>query len=124
MKRILLACSILAATLMAGQADAQATVTKASFTAKANLLDTQIAAGDMDNAKATATQINDMMMAALATNKTHVHEATTDADRDKYMAQHHKEVDANKDIFQELKDLPANRTKLREHLAQFAAAMD
>jgi|GEM_PF-3268266 len=124
MKRILLACSILAATLIAGQANAQTTVTKASFTAKANLLDTQIAAGDMDNAKATAKQINDMMMEALAINKEHVRAAPTDVEKAKYMDQHGKEVDANRDIFQELKDLPTNRTILRENLAKFAAAMD
>jgi len=124
MKRILLVCSLLAATLIAGQANAQTAVTKASFTAKANLLDTQIAAGDMDNAKATAAQLNDMMLEALGINKAHVRDATTDADNAKYMEQHRKEVDVNKDIFQELKDLPTNRTILRENLAKFAAVMD
>lgn len=128
MKKILLSCFLLAATVGITTVPnnsvyaASATVTRAAFLAKVSTLDGQIAAGNTAGAETTWTEINEMMISVLDIYR---NDAATAAPADRVA----KETAANNlsEKFQNtwnLKaDMVANRAELNAKLNDFALAI-
>ncbi len=55
---------------------------RADFTTKVNLMDTQIGAGNITAAQATWNEVHAMMLSVLAVSKQSIHNATSPADED------------------------------------------
>jgi len=131
MKRIFLACFLLTATCSvtfvqqakAFAAPMPAAVTSAEFTAKVNLMDSQLGSGNLSAAQATWSQIHDMMLSVLGTTKTHIAGATTTTDKDAYMAVHNNQYSLYKDIWEMKPDLAANRAAMHSKLLTFSATI-
>ena len=122
MKRILLACCLLTATCAGTfqKAAAQTTVSVSDFNAKVNLLDSYIAAGDMTNAQTTWNQVHTMMMTELATTKSNIANAASDAIRTSYMNTMQNQTLIYRQAWTLKTDLATNRTALHTQLVNFA----
>jgi len=130
MKRILIACFLLTATssvTFVQQATAHAApapaVTSAAFTAKINLMDAQIAAGNMTAAQATWNEVHQMELTVLATTKSNIASASTPALKDSYMAVMNNQYALYTDIWALKTDLATNRTAIHTKLVSFGATI-
>ena len=125
MKRILFACFLLTATCAAPfiqTASAQTmAVTASAFTTQVNLMDTQLAAGDVTSATATWETINGMMKAELGITKGQIASATPDAAT--ATAKYHNQVTMYKAIWALKSSLATNRTALHTQLVAFGATI-
>jgi len=129
MKRILFAIFLLTAICSVSfiqTANAQTTptpVTLAEFTAKINLMDTYIGAGDMTNAQTTWQEVHSMMLRVLAVSKYSIANATTPADK----AAHVTIINNQRDIYSIVwglkPDLATNRVALHTKLVEFGATI-
>jgi hypothetical protein len=129
MKRVLLSFFLLSATVgvsslqHASAYAAPAPVTVAAFTAKVNLMDTQIGAGNITAAQATWNEIHDMMLSVLGVSKSSINTAATPA-----IAASHRTILENQTVIYQavwnLKpNLAANRVALHTKLGEFAATI-
>ncbi len=126
MKRLLLAFFLLTATgtfTFIQRAAAQTTVTLATFTAKVNQLDAEIAASNMTAAAATWGDIHTMMVSVLKTSKESIHHATSPADKTA-----HETILQNQQtiyfVIWDLKNnLATNRAALHTKLGEFGATI-
>ena len=127
MKRILLVCCLLTAACGFQQAHGQTTytgtVTDTGFTAKVNLMDSYLAAGDITNAQATWTIIESMMRAELGVSKNSVAGATTAADRTTYMAKNTNQYTYYSQAWALKGDLATNRAAIHTALLNFAGTI-
>ena len=129
MKRILLACFLLTATCsvtFVQQAVAHApaaAVTLAAFTAKVNLMDSQIGSGDITSAQATWTELNTMMINAMANTKHSVASAPTAADKDALMVVMNSQYSIYNEMVPLKQDLATNRVALHTKLVAFGATI-
>jgi hypothetical protein len=130
MKRILLACFLLTATCTLSffnptvvHATIPTTVTASDFTAKVNLMDAQIGAGNMTAAQATWLEIHDMEMAVLNTSKHSIASAATPADKATYTTINSNQYSLYRDIWALKNDLATNRVAIHAKLMAFAATI-
>lgn len=129
MKRILLACFLLTATCTvtfvhkAVAQSAPTPTTLADFTAKVNLLDTYIGAGNTTMAQSTWTQVHNMMLNVLAVSKYSIFTAITPSDK----TAHISILDNQQNIYQVIWplhfDLTTNRVALHNKLVDFGATI-
>ena len=130
MKRILLVCCLFAATCTptfiqdaAAQVTAPTPTTASAFTAKINLMDSYIAAGNMTLAQSTWTEVHNMMLNVLAVSKYSIYSATSPADKSG-----HETILQNQSTFYfqawNLKtDLATNRAAIHAKLVEFGATI-
>ena len=130
MKRFLLVCFLLTATCSVSfvhTASAQTTpppvVTLADFTAKINLMDSYIGAGDMVNAQATWEIINTMIRNVLATSKYSIFTAATPTDKTAHMTILNNQTAINRIIWNLKTDLATNRVAIHAKLVEFGATI-
>ena len=127
MKRILLACFLVAATCTVApiqRASAQVThVSAADFTTQVNLLDSYIAAGNMTAANATWTTVHNMMLSILAYTKNSIMLAATPADKTAYVAVMTNQRTIYSAVWALKSDLATNRTALHTKLGEFDATI-
>ncbi len=129
MKRILLACFLLTATCSvsfvqtASAQTAPPTVTLADFTAKINLMDTYIGAGDMTNANATWLLVHNMMLNILAKSKYSIHNPTSPADKTAHEAIFTNQYNIYTQVWGMKTDLATNRAALHTKLTDFGATI-
>lgn len=129
MKRIFLALFLLTATCVLSfhqQASAQATgtpVTPAAFTAKINLLDSYIAAGNIAAANTTWTEVHGMMLSVLSKSKMSIRNATTTADKNTYTTILGNQQTIYWDVWNLKSNLTANRVPLHTKLGEFGATI-
>lgn len=128
MKRLLLACCLLTATITGSfsQANAQSysgTVTVSNFTEKVNLMDSYIASGDMTNAQATWTVIHSMMMNEFGVTKAQIAGATTTADKTTYTTKNTTQYTYYKQAWALKTDLATNRAAIHSALLSFAGTI-
>lgn len=123
MKRILFVCCLLTATCAVPfqKAHAQATVTVTDFTAKVNLLDSYIAAGNTSMANTTWNEVHTMMITELGTTKSTIAGAATTAASNAAMAVMQNQTAIYRDVWTLKVDLTTNRTALHTRLLDFAA---
>ncbi len=128
MKRILLACILVAATCTVGsiqRASAQTVthISASAFTAEINLLDSYIGAGNMTAAQSTWDTVNNMMISVLGYTKNSIRTAATPADKTTYT----NLVTNQRTIYQTIwtlkTDLAANRVALHTKLGEFDATI-
>jgi hypothetical protein len=124
MKRIILACFLLTATCTLSsiqQASAQitASVTKANFTTKVNLMDTQIGAGNITAAQITWNQIHDWMKTILNDTK-YAMAGATGATLTSYTTYQATQATLYKEIWALKSDLATNRVLIKTKLLDFA----
>lgn len=120
MKRLLFAFFMLtgALTLSSQHVSAQA-VTAASFTAKADLLDSYIGAGNTTMAQTTFDELNGMMKSVLGVTKTDIHAATTAADKTAAETVLHNQTILYRTIWAMKTDLATNRSAIHTKLQEF-----
>jgi hypothetical protein len=129
MKRIFLALFLLTATCSVAfhqQASAQTAtipVTAAAFTAKVNLLDSYIAAGNMAAANTTWTDVHGMMLSVLGKSKTSIRSAATTADKTNHTTILENQQTIYWDVWNLKSNLTANRTALHTKLGEFGATI-
>ncbi len=129
MKRILLAIFMLTATVgvtsiqPAAAYTATAPVTTASFTAKVNLMDAQIGAGNMTAAQATWNEIHDMMINVLGVTKNSIRTAATPAAGATYQTLLGNQTTIYNVIWGLKPDLATNRVAIHNKLLEFAATI-
>lgn len=131
MKRLLLACFLLTAACAPMLYSVQATahpvaatpVTQADFTAKVNLMDAQIGAGNITAAQATWNEIHQMMLAVLATTKYSIRDAATPAAKDSYMAIMNNQTTIYYAIWALKTDLATNKVAIHTKLGEFNATI-
>ena len=99
------------------------TVATTDFTAKVNLMDAQIGAGDIAAAQSTWLALNGMMKAALDITKNKIRVAATSSDRETYTTLNGKQGELYQVIWGLKKDLVANRSAIHTQLGLFAATM-
>ncbi len=123
MKRILFACCLLTATCAVPfqKANAQAVVTVTDFTAKVNLMDTYLAAGNMTMAQTTWNEIHTMMMTELGTTKSNIASAATPAVASSYTTVMQNQYALYQQIWAMKTDLATNRAPIHTKLLAFAA---
>jgi hypothetical protein len=124
MRQILIILAIIISPLFVMQsALAQTHVTTAAFTAKVNLLDSYIAAGDTLHARITWSDVHTMMLSVLAVSKQSIYGATSPADK----ASHVSILDNQQNIYFTVwglkNNLVANRTPLHTKLSDFGATI-
>ena len=130
MKRFLLACFLLTATCtvsFVGHTSAQMVAptptTLAAFTAKVNLMDSQIGAGDLASAQATWLEVHSMMINVLAVSKYSIYSATTPADK----TAHETILGNQRTIYYQVwalkPDLATNRVAIHTKLNAFGATI-
>ena len=126
MKRILFACflAISFCTLSNERAAAQAVhVSAAAFTAKVDLLDAYIGAGNMAAATATWDTVHHMMLNVLSYSKHSIRDAATPADA----TSHTTILTGQRNLYQAIIplrfDLAGNRTALHTKLGEFDATI-
>ena len=121
MKRLLLTAIIamvgVTATYAGNENDK---VTKANFVAKVNLMDSYLGQHQLDNAKATWEEIHKMMMAEFNIIKTHVRNASNDAESQKYITLIGTEEGIYRDIWAMKPDLAKNREAIHARLLDFS----
>lgn len=130
MKRILLACLLLTATMgvtSVQQASAYsapaAPVTQASFLAKVNLMDSQIGAGSLTAAEATWNDIHTMMLSVLAVTKNNILTATTPAAEASFRTILANQTNLYQMAWNLKTDLTINRTVIHDKLIEFKATI-
>ena len=129
MKRILLACFLLTATCSVsfiGHANARTTVTPttlADFTAKINLMDSYIGAGNVTAAQSTWNDVHSMMLNVLAVTKESIHSAATPADRTAYTTIMNNQTTIYYDVWALKNDLATNRAAIHAKLVAFGATI-
>ncbi len=129
MKRILLSCFLLTATVgitaipHASAYAAPSPVTSAAFTAKVNLMDTQIGAGNITAAQATWNEIHDMMLSVLAVTKNSIRTAATPADEATYRTILTNQTNLYQTIWGLKPDLATNRVAIHAKLLDFSATI-
>ncbi|PQJ10568.1 hypothetical protein CJD36_011375 [Flavipsychrobacter stenotrophus] len=123
MKRILFVCCLLTATcaIPTQKVFAQTTVTVADFTAKVNLMDTYIGAGNMTQAQTTWTEIHNMMLAELGITKSNIAGAANATIAASYMTTIQTQQTLYGEIWALKPDLTLNRVALHTKLLAFAA---
>ncbi len=123
MKRILFACFLLTATCSMQHAQAQTAtaVSVTTFTAKVNLLDSYIAAGDMAHATATWSDVHDMMLAELSYTKAGIASATTTTARAAAQAVNDNQGTIYHTAWGLKSNLTTNRSALHTALLNFAS---
>jgi hypothetical protein len=124
MKRILFVCCLLTATcaiLPTQKVLAQTTVTVADFTAKVNLLDTYIGAGNTTMAQSTWTEVHNMMIAELGITKSNIATAANPTIAASYMTTMQTQQSLYSEIWALKTDLTLNRVALHTKLLAFAA---
>ena len=129
MKRILFACFLfmaIAPVTYTQKAIAQAPparVTLSAFTAKVNLLDSYIAAGNTTASNATWNEVHTMLTSVLKASKESIYNATSPADK----ASHVSILENQQNIYYVIWDLknnmPVNRTALHTKLNEFGATI-
>lgn len=126
MKRILFAIFMLTATMSVTSVQTASAyspapiVTQAAFTAKVNLMDTQIGAGNTTAAQATWTEIHDMMLVVLGVTKNSIRTAATPAAEASYRTILDNQTTIYQAIWQLKTNLTANRVPLHTKLGEFA----
>ena len=123
MKRILLAFSLLIATLGFTSVQASAQVTAASFNTQVNLMDSYIGAGNITAAQTTFDTLNSMMKSVLAVTKNSINTAATSADKATYTALIRNQVSIYHAIWLLKTDLATNRTAIHNKLEDFDATI-
>ena len=130
MKRILIACFLLTATCsvtFVQQAVAHAapagSVSSAAYTAKINLLDAQIGAGNMTAAQATWNEVHTMLLDLLHDTKLSIQSAATPAERDTQMTKHNNQYGMYTEIWNLKPDLATNRAAIHTKLVAFGATI-
>ncbi len=124
MKRILLAFSLLIATLgFTSVQHASAQVTAASFNTQVNLMDSYIGAGNITAAQTTFDTLNSMMKSVLAVTKNSINTAATSADKATYTALIRNQVSIYHAIWALKSDLATNRTAIHNKLEDFDATI-
>lgn len=129
MKRILLACFLLAGaasvapTQHASAYSAAAPVTVASFTAKVNLMDSQIGAGSMTAAQATWEEIHTMMLSVLGVTKNSIYTAPTPASKTAYETILNNQTVIYQAAWNLKPNLATNRALIKAKLLEFAATI-
>lgn len=129
MKRILFALFVLTATvgvtsIQPASAFAPASaVTEPAFTAKVNLMDTQIGAGSMTAAQATWNEIHTMMLSVLAKTKNSIKTAATPADEASYYTILNNQTTLYQAVWSLKTDLAANKVPIHTKLGEFAATI-
>jgi len=129
MKRILLSCFLLTAVLgvtnvqQASAYTATAPVTAASFTAKVNLMDSQIGAGNITAAQATWEEINTMMMTVLGVTKSNIASAATPAAKSSYETILNNQTLIYRAAWNLKPNLAVNRVAIHTKLGEFAATI-
>lgn len=123
MKRILFVCCLLTATcaIPTQRVHAQTSVTLAAFTAKVNLLDNYISAGNTSMAQSTWTEVHDMMLTELATTKSNIAGAATPSIATTYMTTMQTQQGLYREVWELKTDLTLNRVALHTKLLAFAA---
>ena len=123
MKRILFAFFLFTAAATVAttmQANAQTlAVTAASFTAKVDLMDSYIGAGNMAAAQATWNEIHEMEKSVLAKTKASIYGSTTTADKENYNTILRNQVSIYKAIWTLKTDLATNRAAIHTKLQEF-----
>jgi len=127
MKRILLACFLVAATCTVApiqRASAQVThVSAADFTTQVNLLDSYIAAGNMTAANTTWLTVHNMMISILGYSKNSIMTAATPADKTTYTNILTTQRTIYSAVWALKTDLATNRTALHTKLGEFDATI-
>jgi len=131
MKRFLLVCCLLSAATFtpsfvqhaSAQVTAPTPTTAADFSAKVNLLDSYIGAGDMTNATATWTVVHNMMLNVLRVSKYSIYSATSPADKASHESILQNQSVIYRDVWTLKTDLVANRTALHTKLVAFGATI-
>jgi hypothetical protein len=130
MKRIILACFLLTAAgsfTLVQQASAQSTpithTTLADFTAKINLMDSYIGAGNMTAAQSTWEDVHKMMLNVLAVSKQSIYSATSPADKDNHVAILQNQQTIYFQIWKMKPDLATNRSAIHSKLVDFGATI-
>jgi hypothetical protein len=130
MKRILIVCILFAAICtpkFVQQAVAQSAtpihVSATDFSAKVNLLDSYIAAGDMTSAKTTWLAVHRMMLDILGYTKNSIRIAATPADKATYETIMGNQRSIYNNVWQLKTDLAANRSALHTKLGEFDATI-
>ncbi len=130
MKRILLACFMLTATMgvtsvqhASAYAPVTTPVTATAFTAKVNLMDTQIGAGNITAAQATWNEIHDMMLSVLGVTKSSINTAATPAAEASFRAILTNQTTIYQVIWGLKPDLATNRVAIHTKLGEFAATI-
>jgi hypothetical protein len=129
MKHIVLACFLFIAIpsiTFTQTAIAQAApphVTLATFTAKVNLLDSYIAAGDMTNAQLTWNDVHTMMLNVLAVSKQSIYSATSPADKSTHVTILDNQQNIYFVVWGLKNNLATNRTALHTKLNDFGATI-
>lgn len=126
MKRIILACFLLTATLTLSTVQqtyayaAPAAVTSAAFTTKVNTMDAQIAAGNITGATTTWNEIHDMMLSVLGATKENIRSAATPAAEAAARTVLNNQVSIYQTIWGLKTDLATNRAAIHTKLLEFA----
>jgi len=128
MKRILLSCFLLVATVgittvlpaAAHAAPAGIPVTQAAFNTKVNQMDAHIAAGNMTAAQATWQEVHNMMLSVLAASKTNIQGAATPAASATFMTVLDNQTALYNTIWGLKPDLAANRAAIHAKLGEFS----
>jgi hypothetical protein len=130
MKRFLLVCFLLTAVCSVSyiqHASAQITpptpTTLADFTAKVNLMDTYIGAGNMPMAQSTWLEIHTMMKNVLAVSKYSIYSAATPADKDAHIAILNNQTTIYFRVWALKNDLATNRVAIHTKLNAFGATI-
>lgn len=130
MKRILLACFLLTATCSVtfvqqavAHAPAASSITPSAFTAKVNLMDAQIGAGDITTATTTWNEVHQMMLSVLSTTKYSISSAATTADKATYTTLYNNQWNMYTEIWNLKPDLATNRAALHAKLLAFGATI-
>ncbi len=128
MKRVLLSCFLLAATVgvtsvlpvSAYAAPAGTPVTQAAFNTKVNLMDSHIAAGNMTAAQATWQEIHTMMLSVLGASKTNIQGATTPAAEASFRSILENQTAIYNIVWGLKTDLATNRAAIHAKLGEFS----
>jgi hypothetical protein len=139
MKRILIACCLLAAsasvsyaqgvaapTPVAATKDAAPVVSKSDFTAKVTLMNTMLTKNQTTEAKAKWEELHATMMDALRVTKYKIKdamEAKNDVDQKKYTELMMKQRNIYSETIRMKDDLSTNKVKMNEKLNEFAATI-
>ncbi len=126
MKRILLACCLVAASCGITLAQTNATVSKTEFTAKAQQLNTLIATNKVADSKAKWDEVHKMIMMEFAVVKIKIRDAqasANEADKKKYTDVMMSQQLIYNDIIKLKEDLAGNKEKLNAKLVEFTSKM-
>lgn len=130
MKRVLFALFMLTAVVgvtsvqpASAYTPVPAAVTSASFTAKVDLMDSQIGAGNMTGAQATWNEIHNMMLSVLGTTKSSIHTAATPAAEASFRSILENQTNIYNVVWGLKPDLATNRVAIHAKLGEFSATI-